>query len=315
MVFSAVLDGMPLVFKSSKRSSIPDIRTSVYWTDTKGYQHYPKEDEFFDMISSLIITEMNVSVSNELISKLTQLGPVPTRSELRHAEMNNLWSLLQDHEYLAIRLFADQEIFPTLIGSCGGFFAIEYADPLIGGGLWDHEEEIWSDRLRNSVLMLELIERLESTYNIPLRFCDVRLNHFGKSFDGTKIVILDGDSVVTRAVADNLAGDGQICNKHEECHYLDCYAACEENHCIPPSTNNNLQTICEKVFLGERWGGALLMPGLLASPHTPPSLSALLRLCAHPHGEEGLKYGTPDDIRDRLVATVEEMANELDLQA
>jgi hypothetical protein len=73
--------------------------------------------------------------------------------------------------------------------------------------------------------------------------------------------------------------------------------------------------VCEKVFLGARLGGALLLPGLLASPHAPASLSALLRLCAHPHGEEGVKYGCPDDVRDRLVATVEEMVYEMDLNA
>jgi hypothetical protein len=75
------------------------------------------------------------------------------------------------------------------------------------------------------------------------------------------------------------------------------------------------QAVCEKVFLGVRLGGALLLPGLLASPHAPPSLSSLLRLCAHPHGEEGLKHGTPDDVRDRLVATVEEMVYDIDLKA
>jgi hypothetical protein len=304
---------MPLVFKSSKRKSTPDIRTSVFWLDSKGYQHYPSENELFDMITNLVVTEMNISVTNEQIQKLTQLGPVPIRTEIRHTEMNNLWALLQDHEYLAIRLFAEQEIFPTLIGSCGEYFAVEYAESLPSGVIWDHENEIWAERLRNAVLILELIERLESTPMLPLRLCDVRLNHFGKSFDGTKVVILDGDSVVTNDVANTLSGDGQACKQHTDCHYLDCYAECKYDKCIPPSTNNNLQTICEKVFLGEKWGGSLLLPGLLSSPNASPALTSLLRLCAHPHGEEGIKFGTPDDVRDRLVATVEEMVNELDM--
>ncbi|KAF4532101.1 hypothetical protein B566_EDAN006195 [Ephemera danica] len=300
LVFSAVLDGMPLVFKSSKRTSMPDIRTKLFWEDEHGLRYYPNEEEFSNMIASLIQTEMNVTTSHEEVQKLSQLGPVPTRTELRHIEMQNLWELLQDHEYLAIRLFAEQEIFPNLVGSCGGFFAVEYAEHLSIGVIWDHEDDTWSERLRDSMLILELLERLESTASSPLRFCDVHSQHFGKSFDGTKIMILDGDSVVTKTMADVLSGDGQTCKDHRECRYFDCHAACEHGKCVSPSVNNNLQSVCENVFLGHKWGGAMLVPGLLASPHASPALQALLRLCAHPHGEEGIKHGTPDDIRERL---------------
>lgn len=118
---------------------------------------------------------------------------------------------------------------------------MDFAEPLAGGGLWEHEEEVWSERLRSAVLILELLERLETTLPTPLRLCDVRLGHIGRSFDGAKATVLDGDSLVTQVVADALAGDGSPCKDHPDCHYLDCYAACEEGKCVPPSTNNNLQ--------------------------------------------------------------------------
>ncbi|XP_065349907.1 divergent protein kinase domain 1C [Cloeon dipterum] len=314
VVFSAVLDGVPLVFKSSRRNL--HTRTEVYAEDSNSGRHlYPSEDEFVKMVATLVENELNVSATEDQLSKLIHLAPVTPDPDLRLTEMKDLWRLLQDHEYLAVRMFSEQEILPTLIGSCGDVFAVDFAEPLAGGGLWEHEDEVWSDRLRSAVLILELIERLETTAPAPLRLCDVRLNHLGRSFDGAKAVVLDGDSLVTQSVADTLAGDGSMCLDHADCHFFDCHAACEDSVCVPPSSNNNLQAICEKVFLGAKWGGALVMPGLLASPHASPALAALLRLCAHPHGEEGVKHGTPDDIRDRLVATVEEMVYEIDLNA
>jgi len=118
-------------------------------------------------------------------------------------------------------------------------FQVDFAEPLAGGGLWEHEDEEWAERLRRAVLILELVERMESVAPAPLRLCDVRLGHLG--LDGAKASILDGDSLVTQAVADALAGDGASCKRHEDCHYLDCYAACVHGACAPPSTNNNLQ--------------------------------------------------------------------------
>ncbi|XP_059489513.1 divergent protein kinase domain 1C [Neocloeon triangulifer] len=312
LVFSAVLDGVPLVFKSSRRNL--HARTEVY-AEFEGRQLYPSEDDFVKMVAAVVENELNVSATEEQLSKLIHLAPVTPDPDMRETEMKDLWRLLQDHEYLAVRMFSEQEILPALIGSCGDIFAVDFAEPLSGGGLWEHEDEVWSERLRHAVIILELLERLETTAPAPLRLCDVRLSHIGHSFDGAKAVVLDGDSLVTQSMADLLAGDGSPCTEHSDCHFFDCHAACEEGFCQPPSTNNNLQAICEKVFLGARWGGALLLPGLLASPHAPPSLAALLRLCAHPHGEEGVKHGTPDDIRDRFVATVEEMVYEMDLNA
>jgi Protein-kinase domain of FAM69 len=132
-------------------------------------------------------------------------------------------------------------LFRFVIANVCLIIQVDFAEPLAGGGLWEHEEEVWSERLRSAVLILELLERLETTLPIPLRLCDVRLGHIGRSFDGAKATVLDGDSLVTQVVADALAGDGSPCKDHPDCHYLDCYSACEEGKCVPPSTNNNLQ--------------------------------------------------------------------------
>lgn len=54
-------------------------------------------------------------------------------TDLRNQEMQELWSLLQDNEYLLGVVYADKEVFPRVLGSCGQYFAVEYLDPAMEG--------------------------------------------------------------------------------------------------------------------------------------------------------------------------------------
>jgi Protein-kinase domain of FAM69 len=102
----------------------------VYAEDSNSGNHlYPSEEEFISMVANLVQSELNVSTTEEQLGKMVHLAPVAPDPDVRLKEMRDLWRLLQDHEYLATRMFAEQEILPGLIGSCGDVFAVSLIAP------------------------------------------------------------------------------------------------------------------------------------------------------------------------------------------
>lgn len=99
----------------------------MYAADSKTGNHlYPSEEEFISMVANLVQSELNVSTTEEQLGKMVHLAPVAPDPDVRLKEMRDLWRLLQDHEYLAVRMFAEQEVLPGLIGSCGDVFAVGF---------------------------------------------------------------------------------------------------------------------------------------------------------------------------------------------
>ncbi|XP_049808424.1 divergent protein kinase domain 1C isoform X1 [Schistocerca nitens] len=318
-VFSADWEGTRLVFKTSQR--IKDEYTEpVTWLKTRGLEHYPNEDEFKMMIRDVIALKLNLSISNDQLKRLSRLG-FSKHNDIseRHNEMKNIWALLQDNEYLCSVLYADRDLFPQLIGTCGPFFAVEYVEPIKSAptilSLSDSRDD-WAGRVKMAVMIMDLLDELDTNLPEPFHLCDVKVSHFGLTKGEQRVKFLDLDSVLPRSVVGHITGGGQQCTKHEDCDYFDCRSKCnlKKLRCDAPVVNNNLQIVCEKIFLGWTLSNTLVLPGLLMSEHTPPSLAALLRICANPeHKKEGLARASASrDVQRRLYATLTEMRNILD---
>jgi hypothetical protein len=84
-----------------------------------------------------------------------------------------------------------------------------------------------------------------SVSSIPIQMCDVKLDNFGLN-EKKDLKIIDTDM----AHADFYLFNKKVCNSHEDCHYFDCKSYCDPNtkHCIGFRVNNNLQSLCEKIF-------------------------------------------------------------------
>ncbi|XP_067002773.2 divergent protein kinase domain 1C [Anabrus simplex] len=313
-VFSANWEENRMVFKASRRAK-NELVDAVYWLDSQGKRRYPSEDDFSGMIRDVVSTKLNLSISNGQLQRLSRLGYTKSKegSALRQIEMQNLWILLQDNEYLCSVLYSDRDVFPQLLGTCGGFFAVEYVEPVqpassvlsVSDG-----KEAWASRIRLAVLILDLLEELETNMPEPFHLCDIKITHFGMAKGGQRLKFLDLDSVLPRTIANRATGDGSHCTKHEDCDFFDCRSRCNEatSRCDLPVTNNNFQVVCEKLFLGWTLSGTVILPGLLMSQHTPSSLASLLRQCANPDSDAGSsRAATPDDIRHRLYTTITEM--------
>nr|CAD7589400.1 unnamed protein product [Timema genevievae] len=311
-VFSAEWGESKLVFKASSSANEVD---PVYWFDRQNEKQYPTEAEFDSMIRDVVASKLNFTISVDQLRRLGQFGYSRAKesSTLRHTEMQNIWFLLHDNEYLNCALYSDREAFPQLLGTCGSFFAVEYVDPVRSYTrmleISDGREE-WVTQIKLAIMIMDLLDEIETNFPEPFHLCDIKMSHFGLAKGGQRLKFLDLDSVFPRTIAGRITADGSHCTKHKDCDFFDCRSHCNKvtNRCSSPVSNNNLQIVCEKIFVGWKLSGTVILPGLLMSQHTPSSLAALLRICANPNSESNTpRAAVPEDIRRRLYVTLTEM--------
>ena len=110
---------------------------------------------------------------------------------------------------------------------------------------------------------------------------------------------LDVDNVYLKSIVDKSVGDDSYCESHEDCDLFDCKGFCNliENKCQGGVTNNNLQVVCEKIFLGgqSKVFSFLDSSGLLVLKHANKGLKEAVELCANPSKSESLTRIAADD--------------------
>ncbi|XP_011313792.1 protein FAM69C [Fopius arisanus] len=314
-VFSANWEDTRVVFKAAKLLTSIEPYESLHWFDALGYKHYPTELEFDKMIGDLVFNKLNITLNKRQVERLSRLRPghLEIDEEKRQFEMENVWALLQENEYLISILYEERDLFPRLIGTCGNFYSVEYVRPLekpTTAFARENSPSDWGERLKIAVMIMDLVDDLESNFPEPFSLCDVKINHFGLSFGDSRLKYLDLQAVFPKSIATRLTADGRKCRKHQDCDYFDCRSVCSGlKRCEAPVINDNLQIICEKIFLGWTLSGTIIIPGLLMSRRTPASLAVLLRQCANPHGDTVHlpRASVPADIRSRLYDMLTEM--------
>ncbi|XP_015178163.1 PREDICTED: protein FAM69C [Polistes dominula] len=318
-VFSAHWEATRLVFKAYRTKTTSEEYESLFWIDAFDAKHFPTEEDFGTMIKDLVINKLNYTVTTQQMQRLARLRThkIEVDTKRRQLEMENVWPLLQENEYLITILFEDRDVFPQLIGTCGTFYAVEYVRPIetptTALALSDSKPE-WAKRLKLAVMIMDLLEELETNFPEPFYLCDVKINHFGLPLGGQKLKFLDLDAVFPKTIIGRITADGKPCKGHEDCDFFDCRSVCSKNHrCESPVVNNNLQIICEKIFLGWTLSGTIILPGLLMSEHTTSSLAVLLRQCANPAGDTAHlpRASVPDNLKIRLYNTLSDMEQEV----
>ncbi|KAF7281060.1 divergent protein kinase domain 1C [Rhynchophorus ferrugineus] len=308
-VFSAEWHSIRVVFKSVSR----DIQ-AIHWYEN-GVLRYPTEKEFLSTIRTIVKRKLNLTLAYDTAVRLSRLKPSYEEKDLskRHQEIESLWYLLQDNEYLLSTIFTDKDIFPQLIGTCGSYFAVEYLEPVSSMSSFfsmDDNREQWGQRLRFAVQILDLIDSLETSFREPFHLCDIKLSHFGYVRDKKKLKFIDLDEVYPRSIISNYFKEIDTCRTDDDCEYMDCRSTCDKStgHCRDVVSNNNLQVVCEKIFLGWRMSNTIIVPGLLMSQHTPSDLASILRQCADPKGETKKARTMPDEeVKKRLYTILSEI--------
>ncbi|RZC41942.1 PIP49 C domain containing protein, partial [Asbolus verrucosus] len=294
-VFSAEWHGTRLVFKSVSINV-----KSLHWFDN-GILKYPTEKELLSTVRAVVKNKLNITLAYDSAVRLTRLRPSYEEKDIvkRQKEIDNIWILVQDNEYLLSAIYTDKDIFPQLLGTCGPYFAVEYMEPIreISSLLtFSDSREDWAKRLKISVQILELLEELETGFREPFHLCDIKLEHFGFVKGGNKLKFVDLDGVYPKSIIKKIITNTYNCEKDEDCDFYDC-----RSKCIKQSGK------CAN-FVGWRLSNTVIVPGLLMSQHTPSELASILRQCANPEGEEGKPRAAPEsDIKKRLVNVLSEI--------
>ena len=79
---------------------------------------------------------LNMTIGNDqakVMARFVNGAHALPGTDIRNQEMQELWSLLQDNEYLLGIVYAEKEVFPRVLGSCGQYFAVEYLEPAMEG--------------------------------------------------------------------------------------------------------------------------------------------------------------------------------------
>lgn len=287
-VFSVQWNHTNIVFKSAKKSSQSEVQN---WPDTGGhfyqYEHYSS-----NLIKTAIKLKFNISISNGEAVKLLYLY-FSFKSPHKSRAVENIRALIEDNEYLALILYERFDVFPKLIGTCGPLYAVQKLNTVSGFWhlmtLYDSHDD-WIKRIKIAIKIIEFLVRLENGLPEPLLICNVKMTHFGVTDDFKKVMYLDLDSVHPISIASQKTGDGSECRSHSDCDFMNCRSFCNliTLKCQHGVVNNNLQIVCERIFLGWVMSGKVMVPGLLMGPHTPHVLIELLEECANPAGETGM---------------------------
>ena len=120
-------------------------------------------------------------------------------SDVSNWRRANVWSLIQDNEYVLSKLHASLDVFPTLMGTCGGLYVVEALEPLsYPHYLAKLSFSQWAQRVSVALAILDLLDELENVFDQPIHLCDVKPEHFGIS-DFGKVKFLDLDSVFLKS--------------------------------------------------------------------------------------------------------------------
>ena len=296
VVFHADLrDVAPVIVKGRNLDIESESENIVSWTDEEGNDMFPSNADFLQMIENHLAINFNLTLPKQ--KGIYALWPYSLKKDsfteiqnnwLMKTSMKNIWTLSLDSEYVFSKLFQDFDIFPEVFGTCGGMYFVEKLEPLnMPTFLENVNFDGWVERVKVAMLILDLLEELENMFDAPLYLCDVKSEHFGMSKNG-RMKFLDVDNVYLKPIADKSVGDGSYCEKHSDCDLFDCKGICDliENKCSGQVANNNLQVVCEKIFVGPSLGFKMFDTGLLTSKHASKKLHETLQKCSNPSNSE-----------------------------
>ncbi|XP_046550608.1 divergent protein kinase domain 1C-like [Haliotis rubra] len=184
----------------------------------------------------------------------------------------SVWSLVRQSEYLMMKANQEHQFMPQLYGTCGPLYLMEYAPP---GDMLEHEVQFtnfpWVVRARVAKGILGILWSVQEDMHEPMHLCDVKGENFGVSEDG-QVKLIDTDTVFYDSkMLDELALGN--CSRNNECNFFDCRGWCDAKtgSCAKFRINNNLQSVCQDVFLGKLMDS---VGGLLRNPLVPSRLNS-----------------------------------------
>ncbi|XP_059176393.1 divergent protein kinase domain 1C-like [Physella acuta] len=199
------------------------------------------------------------------------------------------WSAVKQNELRISRIFDDWDVFPEVYGTCGPLYITEHNPSLKSLDKYFSflraEFPPWNQRAKLAIEILHFVQKTDAMEH-SLHLCDIKSPHFGFTV-GNTVKFIDAETVLADE-AFNRDMSALKCNAHKDCAIFDCEGLCDFNthRCLPMRINNNLQTVCNKVFRGTIFssvGGLLYSP-----PHKfAEKIISLINHCADMEQKEG----------------------------
>jgi len=316
VVFSAQFHGNTVYVKGRKSDIFANQEENLFWKDQNGIEHFPSISEFKSIVKSHLLHNFNVSYSERVFYNLWK-SPIKIESFsaaqnnlLQKLSLKTLWGLLQDPEFVTLSVFQHVDIFPELYGTCGGFYVVEELKHIQYPSFVPNTNfKTFVKNVKIAVGILDLLTVLDTSFGEPVYLCDVKKEHFGISDFGT-IKVLDLDNVYLKSIIDRSIGENTHCDNHSDCDFFDCKGMCDliRHKCFTGVTNNNLQNVCEKIFVGTLSGFDGYSNGLLSSSHSTSSLKNLLNECSNPSlAKDGTRTFADEFVKQKLKLTLKEI--------
>lgn len=216
---------------------------------------YPNMNLFRRLIHESVYLNLGINLTKgiDVIEQVWSMNPLtflqtmkgfPTAS---HILMDSVWSLIQQEEYLMLRMSQHLPYIPRLHGTCGYMYAVESAPPpqifyssVVKGG--------WSARVKLALAILDVVRALDSDYHEPLHLCDVKPENFGISDVNNQVKLIDTDCIFRDSTIKQIFHN-KSCTSDEDCTFFDCKGWCKRTtyRCSNERVNTNLQVISYKL--------------------------------------------------------------------
>jgi hypothetical protein len=168
----------------------------------------------------------------------------------------NVWLLIQDNEFVLSQTY--KTLFPNVVGSCGHFYAVQYADHVLDFSyflpqLLPFNAKTLLERIEVGLKVIQFLIRFQSM-KPKLELCDIKFEHFG--FISGQLFLIDSDMIYPKkSVIDSIESLSR-CEVDNDCDFIDCKGICvQKNKCIIDERDDDLMRVCRNIFfMGKLYG-------------------------------------------------------------
>jgi len=200
--------------------------------------------------------ETTSQTNSHLINKLISWPIDGLNNYLNETSLINIWLLIQDNEFVLSKTY--QTLFPPIVGSCGHFYGVQYADDVLDFSYFLPQflpfmTQTLLKRIEVGLKVIEFLIRFESA-KPKLELCDIKFEHFG--YIDEQLLLIDSDMIYPKKTVIDSIESLSHCDRDDDCDFIDCKGICvAKNKCVIDQRDDDLMRVCRNMFfMGKLYG-------------------------------------------------------------
>ncbi|XP_050389509.1 divergent protein kinase domain 1A [Patella vulgata] len=175
----------------------------------------------------------------DLINRLLQFADFNENKELSLGEVQSLWQLMNNEEFLLLYLFHKQSAMLNINGTCGSLYGLQFHHSYM---LYDKEKRTilsslsenayrwglpaWKNRVKVVLGLLELADGLAETEGVRFYLCNIKPNKLGHTADHEVVLSDLSELKSSKMIADIMSN--KTCGSDGDCVYTRyCQSTCD----------------------------------------------------------------------------------------